>query len=387
MSRLLVVLPALVFILASCGDDDGVPAPSPGEWESRAPLPTPRAEVAFAELNDQIYVIGGMDANLIGMSTVEVYDPAKDKWSQAPDLPQPRHHAAAAAVNGRVYVIGGFVGAAFNDPQSAVYEYAPARKAWRQVASLPTPRAAMAIAVLDGKIYVAGGTTGAANNLTVAKVDVYDPLQDVWSEAAPLNNPRDHAAAVVLDGRLYVVGGRNGVNLGSIVPAVETYDLGDDSWETVAQASTITSGGGAAVIDDCIYVAGGSAANGDPLAIVNVLCLPDLVAQRYETMPTARHGEVVAAVNGVLYVIGGSVVPVVEATAVNEAFSPPLAETLADQAAQLRQRPRKMTCASATSASIPLASRQGFLPLAQGTSCTAPHFEQTKWWCQLSVAS
>jgi len=49
----------------------------PGKWQSRAPMPSARTEVAAVEVAGKIFVIGGYDK---GGQLVEEYDPAKDSW-------------------------------------------------------------------------------------------------------------------------------------------------------------------------------------------------------------------------------------------------------------------------------------------------------------------
>ena len=70
-----------------------------GKWQSRAPMPSARTEVAAAEVGGKIFVIGGYDK---GGQLVEEYDPAKDSWRARASLPKPLHHVGAAAINGKI---------------------------------------------------------------------------------------------------------------------------------------------------------------------------------------------------------------------------------------------------------------------------------------------
>ncbi len=65
------------------------------------------SELAFAELNGKIYLLGGYPANRQTTRSVQVYDIASNRWEFGPPLPQPNNHGMAAGVNGRVYLIGG----------------------------------------------------------------------------------------------------------------------------------------------------------------------------------------------------------------------------------------------------------------------------------------
>lgn len=83
----------------------GFAAQSPtGRWVTKAPMPTPRTEVAVAALGGKVYVVGGFEGS---GDVVEVYDPAADRWAALAPMPTARHGLGAAVVGGVVYVIGG----------------------------------------------------------------------------------------------------------------------------------------------------------------------------------------------------------------------------------------------------------------------------------------
>ena len=75
-------------------------------WSQRAPLPTPRSEVASAVLDGRIYVIAGF-LRRQQQRRRRGYDVAADRWQRLAPLPEPRDHAMAAAFGGKVYVFGG----------------------------------------------------------------------------------------------------------------------------------------------------------------------------------------------------------------------------------------------------------------------------------------
>ena len=78
-----------------------------GQWMQRAPLIEPNSELALAELNGKLYLMGGYPANRQTARTVQVHDIASGSWQLGPPLPQPNNHGMAAGVNGKVYLIGG----------------------------------------------------------------------------------------------------------------------------------------------------------------------------------------------------------------------------------------------------------------------------------------
>ena len=94
--------------------------PSTNSWTVRAPMPTPRADVASVVMNGKLYVIGGQvvnpDQTGAGLTAiVEVYNPASNTWSKGVPMPTPVARAGAVAVTNSAgkavaYVIGGVFG-------------------------------------------------------------------------------------------------------------------------------------------------------------------------------------------------------------------------------------------------------------------------------------
>ena len=137
-----------------------------GEWTAAAALPETNSEIAVAELDGKLYVVGGYPSSRVVTNAVQVYDLAAGRWEMGPPLPAPLHHAVAAGVDGVLYVIGGEFEpsgvARAGVFQDAVWAYDPrggasGAGAWQSRARMPTARSGMAGATLDGKIYVAGG--------------------------------------------------------------------------------------------------------------------------------------------------------------------------------------------------------------------------------------
>src|SRR5687767_15342034 len=100
---------AAVFIVACGGSADEpttppiTPPPSEpnkidgGEWGLRSGLIEANSELALAELNGKLYLLGGYPASRQTVRTVQIYDIATDKWQLGPLLPQPNNHGMAAA--------------------------------------------------------------------------------------------------------------------------------------------------------------------------------------------------------------------------------------------------------------------------------------------------
>ena len=96
-----------------------------GKWTIRASLPSPRTEVAAAQLQGKIFVVGGLgrSGNLF-----EEFDPGKSTWRRRASLPRPLHHVGTGAIGGKIYVIGGYLSG--RGPVDTVYAYDPSADKW-----------------------------------------------------------------------------------------------------------------------------------------------------------------------------------------------------------------------------------------------------------------
>src|SRR5262245_15383851 len=141
----------LALFTAGCGgssSESGGPPSAPtsptdkvngGQWAQRAPLIEANSELAFAQLNGKIYLLGGYPSNRQTARTVQIYTIANDRWELGPPLPQPNNHGMAAGVGGRVYLIGGQTTDDGNYVDT-VYELDPAKGVWGSKARMPTAR-------------------------------------------------------------------------------------------------------------------------------------------------------------------------------------------------------------------------------------------------------
>lgn len=84
--------------------------PASDTWFTVAPLPAPRVSMAVAVLDEQIYVMGGIDVWRSGtvQDSVYVYDPLADEWAAAPALMTARSGVRAVTVDDAIYAIGGY---------------------------------------------------------------------------------------------------------------------------------------------------------------------------------------------------------------------------------------------------------------------------------------
>src|SRR5207247_903193 len=84
-----------------------------GSWQTLAPMPLARQELATAVLNGRIYVIAGYNVGRLSTKDVQVYNPATNTWSSVAPNPIFNNHNAAAVAGGRLYSFGGLSSQAF----------------------------------------------------------------------------------------------------------------------------------------------------------------------------------------------------------------------------------------------------------------------------------
>src|SRR5258708_35881655 len=96
-----VTIPALAMTWAVAVH--GQPAPLPGSWSHKAPLPVARNEVAAVALNDKIYVLGGSYPGAkYDVADNGEDDPATGRWRARASKPHGLNHVGPGPVNGNI---------------------------------------------------------------------------------------------------------------------------------------------------------------------------------------------------------------------------------------------------------------------------------------------
>jgi N-acetylneuraminic acid mutarotase len=309
-----IALALLALSTLACGGDEGKSGPLPtgpslptdqvdgGQWGMRAGLIESNSELALAEVNGKLYLLGGYPASRQTARTVQIYDTASGGWELGPPLPQPNNHGMAAGVNGKVYLIGGQTSDISEVGHvDTVYELDPAKGEWVEKARMPTPRSSGVAVVHDGKIYVAGGRPPRGSDFAV-----YDPAANAWQVLPNLPSQRNHFTGAAIDGRIHLVGGRLGHGLsGQMTTVHEVFNPQAGSWTTAAPMLKARSGMNGVMARGCFHVWGGEGPAGmfpdhdyyDPRSDKWT---------RLRDMPVPVHGVYGSAfVNGLIWVSGG----------------------------------------------------------------------------------
>ncbi len=280
--------------------------PGMGQWSTRAQLVEPNSEMAVAQLDGKIYVVGGYPASRVTQATVQVYDPVADRWERTTPLPAPINHTTAVSANGKLYMLGGQTdsggGGNFSD---RVFEYDPATREWRERARMPTARGGGVAVVLDSRIYVAGSRPPRG-----ADFAVYIPEADQWRTLPDLPTQRNHLTGGALGGRIYIVGGRfeGGANSPQS-DVVEIFDPVTNAWSRGAPMPRPRGGINAVEAYGCLHVFGGEGNSERPDGVYPDHDVYNPITNtwmRLGQLPIAVHGVTGAAfLNGLIYLPGG----------------------------------------------------------------------------------
>ncbi len=179
--------------------------PATNTWTTKSPMPTARGSLQANNVNNKIYVTGGVDQDSHFVNATEVYDPLTDSWSTMASMPLYQEEAASAVVNQKIFVIS-----------DKVQIFDPTANQWSLGTSPPT-------SIYQG---AAGATTGEMAPKQIYVIhggegfnQIYNPVNDSWTTGAPMPNldqNRLSLAVVVINDTIYAIGGSNTNNPGSI---------------------------------------------------------------------------------------------------------------------------------------------------------------------------
>ena len=153
----------------------------------------------------------------------------------------------------------------------------------------------------------------------------YDPTTDAWTTLAPMPTPEAGAAAASINGKLYVIGGiTQAVTNNPRNAVLQVYDPATNTWATKASMPTARAGAEAVAINGQLYVVGGTTDNTSS-GYTGTFEVYDPATDTWSTkgpMPTPRQVFAAGAVNGQLFAIGGDPGGGIAQTAVNEVYDP-----------------------------------------------------------------
>jgi N-acetylneuraminic acid mutarotase len=129
-------------------------------------MPSPRVGFGIGVVNGILYAVGGSCCNPDGsriLGTVEAYDPTTNTWTARAPMPTPRWNLAVGVANQILYAVGGRVALEGDVPPNIVEAYDPARNVWAKKTPLPGNRNGVALGSVDGTLYAVGGVRWVPN--------------------------------------------------------------------------------------------------------------------------------------------------------------------------------------------------------------------------------
>ncbi|CAE7353070.1 dbo [Symbiodinium microadriaticum] len=250
----------------------------------------------------RLFVVGG-ESNGQYLASAEVFNPDLDRWEDVPPMSSPRSFGAVASLRGKLYICGGSDGLQVTQ---RVVAYAPSSEQWTEMPSMVHRREGSGAASCNGLLVVAGGGDGV--DLHISSECLNPESGGCWMLLPNMEEPRLGCAAVSLNGQVYVCGGCG--RRGSLA-TVDRYNSAEGQWEAVRPMRDARERFAAAVVHGFIYVCGGWVyGHEDPSArVLRSVERFDPHLGHWEDlapMPQRRHGVAAAALEGQLWVCGGS---------------------------------------------------------------------------------
>ena len=185
--------------------------------------------------------------------------------------------------------------------------YGTEAASWKRIAPINgLGRSRPAAAAVDGKIYLFGGEISGGGRADA--VDEYDPGTNTWTvQAGLMPYPASNICAIVLGTNVYIPGGYDAS--ANYLNTLQVYHTVSDYWETITTDPLPVgfAGAGCAALNGKLYVFGGTNLDGyrstayvyDPAAAAG---------SRWTTLPSMANARAYlagVAANGKIYAIGG----------------------------------------------------------------------------------
>jgi len=225
-------------------------------------------------------------------------------WTSVEDMPSARTNFATAALNGSLFVLGGL--ATVPPPFALAESYNASARQWSTRASMPTARINFAAVELNGSLFAIGGDNLAPCGCPLNTVEIYDPPTNSWSNGPPMPTARSEPGITAIGNVIYVVGGYTwSPSLGlRNTPVVEAFDVTTSTWSGKSPLPVATKGMAVAAVNGVLYAIGGMVGDQATSAVYAYNPQTDLWVEK-TAMPTARHSLQAAVLNGIVYALGG----------------------------------------------------------------------------------
>jgi non-specific serine/threonine protein kinase len=282
--------------------------PAPGDWAAGRLSPFRVQQLQAAELDNRIWLAGGLLGPDTATNKTEYYDPTVRTWGNGPALPFQVHHAMLVNYDGKLMLIGGFLPVGHNLEASAsdkVLILDPAKNQWVEGPPLHHARAAGTAVVIGDQVVVTGGRTGGKVETEVKQTEIYNGK--TWRDAPDIPVPGDHLGGVTDGTYLYTIGGRN-LSVSENHTAVQRFNPKTGQWTQLTPLPVADSDMGAAYIDGQLITFGGE----NLFSVFKTGRSYNLATKKWSTLqdlPAPRHGMGVIVLGQTIYAIDGASEP------------------------------------------------------------------------------
>ncbi|WP_204336935.1 malectin domain-containing carbohydrate-binding protein [Cryomorpha ignava] len=197
------------------------------------------------------------------VSAIEVYgegslltDPTDCTWNMLASSSLSKVEAQSVKVNDKLYVLAGFLSGLQITGATEIYD--PATNTWTNGAPMPTPVTHMGAVAVGEDIWILAGFVGNHPGVATGLVQIYNTTTDTWSIGPALPNPRGSGAAAYSDGKIHFFGG---LLPDRVTDVGEHYvlDVNDQAsgWQALADMPEPRNHHSAAAVNGIIYAIGG----------------------------------------------------------------------------------------------------------------------------------
>lgn len=242
-----------------------------------------------------------------------------DCWTSSSSWPQRGSGLGAVGLNGKLYVIGGY-DTWYN---GEIHSYDPAIRVWTFEAGMSWYAHSTGVASARGQLFILGGQAPQVvgdhtERWTLDKNQMFDPAARRVDYRESMPTKRQALAATAVGDIIYAAGGTyvdETTNSGDFA-TFEAYNAANNTWTTKAPMPTPRTYLGVAAVDGIIYAIGGYR-NASAVATVEAYDPSTGKWTTKKSMPEPRGQFGIAVIKGQIYVIGGTIGPTETATVIS----------------------------------------------------------------------
>ena len=171
------------------------------EWKTKYST-LPISEGVCEISNNIIYILGGMRSSGLN-DYVFIYYTTTDTWSYGIRYDMRIYNACSVLYNNNIYIFGGLDSK--DNPQSSVYMYNITTSTMTRLPDMNKPIFGARSCIIDGLIYITGGKT--SNYEILNTVSCYDFKTNSWLECTPLKEGRYNHLCLASKEKVYVLAG------------------------------------------------------------------------------------------------------------------------------------------------------------------------------------